>query len=305
MLGSWSLGDYPGPQSLRWGHQLLCDGFGVSPDRLHVTVFGGDGQVGPDTESLTTWEGLGVPVELTGEENWWSNGPTGPCGPDSEIFVWTGHTPPEGTPSTDPRWMEVWNHVMMRYRRHDDRSLEPLRQSSVDTGMGLERLLMVLQDKPSVFECDVFEPWMRTIPDLWDLDQPSLRVTCDHLRSSVVVIGDGVRPSNTGRGYVLRRLIRRVLTTLWRNDSYRTLSDLPIHLLEHTLERFKQRSDVEGVREILLNEEDRFSTLLQRGRRVVSRRRSRGPLSDEEYDYLYDTHGLPRDLVVTLLSESS
>jgi alanyl-tRNA synthetase len=194
---------------------------------------------------------------------------------------------------------------MMRYRRHDDRSLEPLRQSSVDTGMGLERLLMVLQDKPSVFECDVFEPWMRTIPDLWDLDQPSLRVTCDHLRSSVVVIGDGVRPSNTGRGYVLRRLIRRVLTTLWRNDSSRTLSDLPIHLLEHTLERFKQRSDVEGVREILLNEEDRFSTLLQRGRRVVSRRRSRGPLSDEEYDYLYDTHGLPRDLVVTLLSESS
>ena len=305
MLGSWSLGDYPGPQSLRWGHQLLCDGFGISPDRLHVTVFGGDGQVGPDTESLTTWEGLGVPVELTGEENWWSNGPTGPCGPDSEIFVWTGHTHPEGTPSTDPRWVEVWNHVMMRYRRHDDRSLEPLRQSSVDTGMGLERLLMVLQDKPSVFECDVFEPWMRTIPDLWDLDQPSLRVTCDHLRSSVVVIGDGVRPSNTGRGYVLRRLIRRVLTTLWRNDSSRTLSDLPIHLLEHTLERFKQRSDVEGVREILLNEEDRFSTLLQRGRRVVSRRRSRGPLSDEEYDYLYDTHGLPRDLVVTLLSESS
>ena len=150
MLGSWSLGDYPGSQSLRWGYQLLCDGFGISPGRLHVTVFGGDGQVGPDTDSLETWEGLGVPVELTGEENWWSNGPTGPCGPDSEIFVWTGHTPPEGTPSTDPRWMEVWNHVMMRYRRHDDRSLEPLRQSSVDTGMGLERLLMVLQDKPSV-----------------------------------------------------------------------------------------------------------------------------------------------------------
>jgi alanyl-tRNA synthetase len=304
MLGSWSLGDYPGSQSLRWGYQLLCDGFGISPDRLYGTVFGGDGEVGPDTDSLETWEGLGVPVELTREENWWSNGPTGPCGPDSEIFVWTGQTPPQGTPSSDPRWMEVWNHVMMRYRRHDDGSLEPLRQSNVDTGMGLERVLMVLQDRRSVFECDVFEPWMRTIPDLWELDEPSLRVTCDHLRSSVVVIGDGVRPSNTGRGYVLRRLIRRVLTTLWRSDSSRTLSDLPTHLLEHTVEHFKQQSDVGGVREILLNEEDRFEKLLQRGRRVLSRQRSRGPLSEEDYGYLYDTHGLPPDLVLGLLSES-
>jgi alanyl-tRNA synthetase len=303
MLGTWSLGDYPGSQSLRWGYELLCDGFGISPERLHVTVFGGDGQVGPDTDSLKTWQELGVPVELTSEENWWSNGPTGPCGPDSEIFVWTPETPPRGTPSSDPGWVEVWNHVMMRYRRHDDGSLEPLRQSNVDTGMGLERMLMVLQARRSVFECDVFEPWMKTVPDLWELDETSLRVTCDHLRSSVVVIGDGVRPSNTGRGYVLRRLIRRVLTTLWRSDSSRTLSDLPTHPVEHTLEHFKQRSDVRGVREILLNEEDRFKTLLERGRRVISRERSRGPLSDEQYGYLYETHGLPPDLVVGLLSE--
>ena len=102
---------------------------------------------------------------------------------------------------------------------------------------------------------------------------------------------------------MLRRLIRRVLTTLWRSDSSRTLFDLPIHLLEHTLEHFKQQSDVGGVREILLNEENRFETLLQRGRRVVSHQRSRGPLSDEEFGYLYDTHGLPPDLVVGLLSE--
>jgi alanyl-tRNA synthetase len=304
MLGSWSLGDYPGSQSLRWGYQLLCDGFGIGPDRLHVTVFGGDEQVGPDIESLETWQGLGVPVELTREENWWSNGPTGPCGPDSEIFVWTGESPPQGTPGSDPRWVEVWNHVMMRYRRHGDGNLEPLEQSNVDTGMGLERMLMVLQDKQSVFECDVFEPWMRTVPDLWELDEPSLRVTCDHLRSGVVVIGDGIRPSNTGRGYVLRRLIRRVLTTLWRGDSSRTLSDLPITPLEHTLEHFEQRSDVRRVREILLNEENRFETLLQRGRTLVSRRRCRGPLSDQDYRYLHDTHGLPRELVVGLLSES-
>ena len=127
MLGSWSLGSYDGRQSLRWGHELLCDGFGVDPGLLHVTVFGGDEQVGPDTRSLDTWTSLGVPVELTGSENWWSNGPTGPCGPDSEVFVWTGDGPPIGTPTTDDRWVEVWNHVMMRYRRGSDGSLSPPR----------------------------------------------------------------------------------------------------------------------------------------------------------------------------------
>ncbi|HEX8627628.1 MAG TPA: alanine--tRNA ligase-related protein [Catenuloplanes sp.] len=304
MLGSWSLGDYPGPQSLRWGYHLLCDGFGIPPQRLHVTVFGGDGQVGPDTSSLRTWERLGVPVELTGGENWWSNGPTGPCGPDSEIFVWTDGTPPQGTPGGDPRWMEVWNHVMMRYQRHDDGTLRPLPQRNVDTGMGLERLLTILQNKRSVFDCDVFQPWMETIPGLWRLDQPSLRVTCDHLRSGIVVIGDGVRPSNTGRGYVLRRLIRRVLTTLWRTDPTRTLGDLPPNLVEHTRDRFGQRSDPGTVHDVLRTEERRFGDLVRRGRVLVHRQRRRGPLNEDDYRYLHDTHGLPRDLVVGLLSES-
>jgi alanyl-tRNA synthetase len=303
MLGSWSIGDYPGWQSLHWGYQLLCDGFGIGPERLHVTVFRGDEHVGPDTESLDTWERLGVPVELTRDENWWSNGETGPCGPDSEIFVWTGDTPPRGTPGSDPRWMEVWNHVMMRYRRRDDGSLESLGQNNVDTGLGLERLLMILQGKRSVFECDVFEPWLRTIPRLWELDERSLRLTCDHLRSGVVVIGDGIGPSNTGRGYVLRRLIRRVLTTLWRSDPTRTLTDLPTEPLEHTFRHFTQESPVRHVREVLLSEEDRFRTLLRRGRPLVSKQRSRGPLGDDDYRYLHDTHGLPRELVDGLLSE--
>jgi alanyl-tRNA synthetase len=285
MLGSWSLGDYSGPQSLRWGYELLRDGFGIGPDRLHVTVFDGD------VDSLRTWERLGVPVELTRDENWWSNGPTGPCGPDSEIFVWTGDTPPRGTPTTDDRWMELWNHVMMRHRRRDDGSLEPLVRPNVDTGMGLERLLTVLQNQPSVFGTDVFRPWMTTIPELWNLDDRSLRITVDHLRTSVVVMGDGVRPSNTGRGYVLRRLIRRVLTILWRTDPSRTLSDLPPDLLVHT--------------DVLLTEETRFRDLMRRGRTLVTRQRSRGPLTDDDYRYLHDTHGLPRDLVTDLVEEMS
>lgn len=303
MLGSWSLGDYSGRQSLSWGYELLRDGFGIDPRRLHVTVFGGDRQVGPDTESLRTWERLGIPVELTGEDNWWSNGPTGPCGPDSEIFIWTGDTPPQGTPGTDRRWMEVWNHVMMRYRRHDDGSLEPLGRPNVDTGLGLERLLTVLQNRPSIFDCDVFRPWVGTVSGLWELDERSLRVTCDHLRSGVVVIGDGIRPSNTGRGYLLRRLIRRVLTTLWRDDPGRTLTDLPLEPIRDTLEHFTQESDVGPVRDLLRTEEIRFRSLLRQGRLLVSRQRSRGPLGEEDYRYLHDTHGLPRELVVNLLRE--
>jgi len=305
MLGSWSLGDYQGPQSLRWGYELIRDGFGIDPDRLYVTVFGGDEQVGPDTESLETWSDLGVPVELTGEDNWWSNSPTGPCGPDSEIFVWTGDTPPQGTPGGDQRWVEVWNHVMMRYRRRGDDSPERLMRSHVDTGMGLERLLTVLQGKRSVYECDLFEPWMSILPGLWGLEGQPLRLLCDHLRSGIVVIGDGIRPSNTGRGYVLRRLIRRSLTMLWRDDRSRTLSDLPIQLFRHTLGQFEQDTDVGPVRQVLLDEERRFDELLERGRKVVSRQRSRGPLGKDDFRYLHDTHGLPRELVVGLLSELS
>jgi alanyl-tRNA synthetase len=199
MLGSWSLGDYDGQQSLRWGVELTTGGLGIDRDRLHATVFGGDEQVGPDIQSQQTWTELGVPVELTTEDNWWSNGPTGPCGPDSEMFVWTGIGPPQGTPGTDERWMELWNHVMMRFRRHADGSLEPLAQRSVDTGMGLERLLMVVQGKRSVFDTDVFAPWISALPGLWQPDQRSLRLLADHLRASIVIIGDGVRPANAGR----------------------------------------------------------------------------------------------------------
>jgi len=302
MLGSWSLGDYDGPQSLRWGCQLLVDGLGIRRERLHATVFGGDGQVGPDLPSLRTWAELGVPVELTTNDNWWSNGPTGPCGPDSEMFVWTGDGPPQGTPGTDERWMELWNHVSMCYRRHTDGSLEPLPRRNVDTGMGLERLLMVTQGKPSVFDCDVFQPWMSTLPALWHPDQRSLRLLTDHLRASIVIIGDGVRPSSTGRGYVLRRLLRRALTALWRVDSANTLGDLPASLIEHTLAQSGQPAGSGPASEILRTEEQRFAGLLTRGRKVLAQFSSGQPLTEADFRYLHQTHGLPPELVTELLA---
>ncbi|MFI9116029.1 alanine--tRNA ligase-related protein [Streptomyces venezuelae] len=303
MLGTWSLGDYEGPQSLDWGYGLLTEGFGIDPGRLHATVYSGDGRTERDDASLELWQDRGVPVELTLQDNWWSNGPTGPCGPDSEIFLWSGDTPPRSTPTRDDRWVEVWNHVMMRHRRLDDGSLVPLPQRNVDTGLGLERLASLLQGKSSVFDCDVFDPWRRLLPGLWPLEETSLRLVSDHLRSAVVVIGDGVRPGATGRGYVLRRLIRRVLTVLWRDDPRRGLGDLPSELVEHTLDHFRQDTGQDEVRRVLLDEERRFRRLLERGRQVLARPRFQRPLGEEDLHYLHDTHGLPRDLVLSLREE--
>ncbi|MYQ80464.1 MULTISPECIES: alanine--tRNA ligase-related protein [unclassified Streptomyces] len=303
MLGSWSLGDYEGPRSLEWGYGLLTEGLGIDPGRLHATVYAGDEHTERDTASLRTWQELGVPVEPTVEDNWWSNGPTGPCGPDSEIFLWSGEGPPVSTPTGDDRWVEVWNHVTMSHRRLDDGSLVPLPQRNVDTGLGLERLASLLQGKPSVFECDVFDPWRRLVPALWPLDEPSLRLVCDHLRSAVVVIGDGVRPAATGRGYVLRRLLRRALTVLRQGEPSRTLGDLPPEPVRHTLDHFRQDTDPGEVLRVLADEERRFDRLLERGRQVLARPRFRGTLTEEDLRYLHDTHGLPRDLVTSLREE--
>jgi alanyl-tRNA synthetase len=305
MLGSWSLGDYRGPQSLRWGYELITEGFCIEPRRLYATVFGGDDQVPPDLDSVRTWEELGMPVERTVTDNWWSNGPVGPCGPDSEMFIWTGNGPPAGTPGTDERWMELWNHVTMRYRRLDDGSLEPLGQHGVDTGMGLERLLMVLQGQSSVFGTDVFSPWMQTLPGLWQPDERSLRIMTDHLRAGIVIIGDGVRPSNTGRGYVLRRLLRRALTILWRQDRTRSLHNLPETLIDHTRQVFcldPGEDLVREVRDVLGIEEQRFGRLLTRGRKVLGQYEPGRELSEQELTYLHETHGLPPELVADLLA---
>ena len=314
MLGSWSLGDYDGPQSLRWSLELLCDHFGLKPELLQATVFGGNDLLGPDTLALDTWSQLGLPVEmLSFGDNWWSNGPTGPCGPDSEIFAWTGGGPPSGRPSTDPRWVELWNHVTMRYHRHEDGSLSALPQQAVDTGMGLERLLMVSQQVGSVFETDLFAPWLTAVSSLWEPGERPQRIITDHLRSSMVVIGDGVRPSNTGRGYVLRRLVRRALTELWSgaglladqggDDSWPTLGDLPPDLVLDTGERFGQLVQPTAVRAVLLSEERKFGTLLRRGRSVLTRYYPSGQLTEDDYGFLHETHGLPRELVAVLVTE--
>jgi alanyl-tRNA synthetase len=304
MLGSWSLGDYSHEQSLRWGWELLTEGFGIDPRLVSVTVFGGDERCDRDTRSERVWSELGLGGERIVplvSENWWT-GPDGMCGPDSEMFVWTGPGDPEGRPSTDGRWVEVWNHVSMRYREND-RGLVELPHPCVDTGMGLERMLMVLQGVGSVYDTDLFIPWMRELDRLWRPDDTRRRLLTDHLRSVTVMCSDGVRPSNTSRGYGLRRLIRRALTELWDDGRDRTLGDLPENPFGCTLELMGLRSDVPLIREILLSEEHRFRSLVVRGRPLVERELRRGPLGERELRYLHDTHGLTRNLVRSLQEE--
>ena len=301
MLGTWSLGDYDGGISQRWGYELLVDRFGIDPTLLHTTVFEGDDEVPLDDTSVRTWTDLGLPIELTHDDNWWSNGPTGPCGPDSEMFVWTGDGLPSGTPGTDDRWVELWNHVTMRYRRLDDGSLEPLSQPNVDTGMGLERLVTVLQGIDSIYDSDLLSPLRTDVRSVWSLETLDERVVVDHLRSGTVVVGDGVLPSNTGRGYVLRRLVRRLLTLLWQVEPQWSIGDLERPSIGRTLDHFHQLRPVDDVRQVLLDEEERFRRLVLRGRDLVDRELSRGPLDSERLRYLHETHGLPPELVQSSL----
>jgi alanyl-tRNA synthetase len=205
----------------------------------------------------------------------------------------------------------------MRYERHADGSLTPVRQPSVDTGMGLERLLMVTQHGRSVYETDLFAPWLSVLPSLWGtdqrrIDQRSLRILTDHLRSAIVVIGDGVRPSNTGRGYVLRRLLRRALTTLWRGGGGEggggggslSLGDLPPDLVRHTAGCFGQLIEPSLVTGVLAAEERKFRELVNRGRSLLRRLYPSGQLTEEDFEFLRDTHGLPRELITDLLESS-
>lgn len=224
MLGNWSFGDYFKKEAITWSYELLTsteEGFGLDPARLYVTCFEGNEDAPRDEESFATWKAAGIPPEriffLGADDNWWSPGDNGPCGPDSEMFY---DLHPEQGPITGRdafeeanktgRVVEIWNDVFMEYKRENGKVVGKLAQQNVDTGAGLERLATVLQGKQNVFETDLFAPLMdiaRTITQ----NERSQRILCDHIRSAVFMTGDGVVPSNTDRGYVLRRLIRRAV----------------------------------------------------------------------------------------------
>ena len=210
MLGNWSLGDYFKDESIKMSYEFLTKELNIPAEKLSVTCFGGNNDLGKDEESAKIWEEAGIPKERIYflKDNWWIAGETGPCGTDTEMFYDTGK--PKCSEGCNPdcdcgKYVEIWNNVFMEFFKNADGSLTKLKQRNVDTGLGVERVAMLLQGKETPFDTEVFEPIISKLSELQKVDEIySRRIVAEHLRSSIMIIADGGRPSNLDRGYVLR-----------------------------------------------------------------------------------------------------
>lgn len=321
MLGNFSFGDYFKEDAIRYAWELLTKTYGLPAEKLWVTVYH------EDDEAYAIWnEQIGVPAERIiriGDkggryvsDNFWQMADTGPCGPCSEIFydhgpdVWGG---PPGSPDEDgDRYIEVWNLVFMQFDRDAEGNLNPLPKPCVDTGMGLERISAVLQHVHSNYEIDLFQHLIQAAAretHTQDLSNNSLKVIADHIRACAFMIVDGVIPSNEGRGYVLRRIVRRALRhghKLGQNQAffYRLVADLATHMGEAYPELIQQQSRIE---QILKQEEERFSETLEHGMKILESALANlpkdGVLDGQTLFTLYDTYGFPVDLTADICRE--
>ncbi len=320
MLGNWSFGDYFKKEAIAWAWELLTQVFRLPPDRLWVTVYH------TDDEAHSIWkDGVGVPPERIvrigdnkgapfASDNFWQMADTGPCGPCSEIFY--DHGPevaggPPGSPDEDgDRYIEIWNLVFMQFDRADDGALSPLPAPCVDTGMGLERLAAVLQGVHSNYEIDLFQRLIAAAQQLTkcrDRENKSLRVIADHIRACSFLIVDGVLPSNEGRGYVLRRIIRRALRHGWmlgvRGDFFwKMVASLVTEMGNAYPELAAKQAFVEDA---LRAEEQRFGETLEHGMKVFDEvaAKSGKTIPGEDAFRLYDTYGFPVDLTADIARE--
>ncbi len=321
MMGNFSFGDYFKEDAIRFAWEFLTETLGLPKEKLWVTVYD------TDTEAFNFWvEEIGFPAERISRigdnggapyasDNFWQMGDTGPCGPCSEIFydhgehIWGG---PPGTPEEDgDRFIEIWNLVFMQYERTADGSMNPLPKPSVDTGMGLERLAAILQGVHSNYEIDIFQTLIKSaaaIADLKDLDDPSLKVVADHIRSCSFLIVDGVLPSNEGRGYVLRRIIRRAV----RHGNKLGLKTPFFHKLVQPLVdemgvAYPDLAKMQGqIEQALEKEEARFAETLEHGMKILEDAIANmcGDTIDGETVFkLYDTYGFPLDLTADIARE--
>jgi alanyl-tRNA synthetase len=312
MLGNFSFGDYFKADAIRWAMELYRDVLQVDMSRVWVTVHD------DDDEAERIWrDEVGFPAERIqrlGEENFWRMGDTGPCGPSSEIFWDLGPAHgPEGGPATGhDRYIEIWNLVFMQYDQHADGSRAPLPRPSIDTGAGLERNLMVVQEKTSVWDTDLFRPLIAeaeraTGAHYGDDDDKdvSLRIIAEHARAMTVMITDGVRPSNQERGYVLRRIIRRAVRHAYllgaRDVILPDMIDAVVESLGAAFPDVVAKHDV--VRKVVQREEEAFRATLQRGVDLLDGVVSRGDVSGADAFFLHDTLGFPIDLTREIAEE--
>lgn len=314
MLGNFSFGDYFKEEAIKFAWELLTVEFGLDPDRLWITVFE------EDDEAEDIWvKQIGVPLErvirIGAKDNFWQMGDTGPCGPCSEIFY--DHGPeveggPPGSPEEDgDRYIEIWNLVFMQFNRQSDGTLEPLPKPSVDTGMGLERMAAVLQSVHSNYEIDLFSRLIDAaarVLDIEDKSSKSLRVIADHVRSTAFMIVDGVVPSNEGRGYVLRRIIRRAIRHGYQAGCKKPFMHLLVDpLVEEMGDAFTELAEAADlVKRVLEQENEKFNETLEQGLKILGAEISslKGRvIAGETVFKLYDTFGFPADLTADVARE--
>ena len=319
MLGNWSLGDYFKKESIAFSYEFLTSPkwLGLDPKKISVTVFAGDENAPRDEDAANIWKENGMPEDkiayLPASDNWWAAGPTGPCGPDTEIFYWVGEgLPPQGSnKGTDPEnWMEIWNNVFMQFNRKDEKTLEPLPKQNV----------CILQGKTSVYLTEVFQPIINKIEELSSYKygsdgekDKSVRIIADHSRAATFILGDqrGVTPSNLGAGYVLRRLIRRAVRhgmKLGIDKSFLPqIADAVVANFKNAYPELEQNKD--KIFKELAAEEDRFRLTLKNGEAEFQKmlpnlmKNPKKEISGKVAFRLYDTFGYPLELTQELGAE--
>ena len=319
MLGNWSLGDYFKEESIKMSFEFLTKELGIPVEKLSVTVFKGDEDCPRDEVAAKCWKDAGI---LDGhiyyygkDDNWWIAGETGPCGPDTEMFYDTGKPAcsPDCQPSCDcGKYVEIWNNVFMEYFK-DEKGYSKLEQHNVDTGLGLERMTMLLQGKETPYDTEIFKPIMDKLVELEKVDIiESRRIIAEHLRSSMMIISDGGRPSNLDRGYVLRRLIRRMIRHI--NKLQINLSELET-LIDLNIENLKEmypdlEKNKETIKSVITEEKDKFVKTLANGEKEfnkeVTKLKAEGKdkIDGKMVFRLYDTYGFPPEVTKELAEES-
>ncbi|MBR2997452.1 MAG: alanine--tRNA ligase [Bacilli bacterium] len=316
MLGNWSLGAYFKKESITWSFEFLTKVLEIPTDRLAVTVFKGDNVVPYDQEAHDLWLNLGISeghIASTVEDNFWAVGETGPCGTDTEIFYFRSEDEvPEVFDTEDERWVEIWNNVFMEFNRNEDGSVSPLPKKNIDTGMGLERVVAVLEGKTDNYTSSIWIDVIKKIEEIsgkpYEGNEKAFRIIADHIRTAVFISADnaGIKPSNKDQGYILRRLIRRSIRYA-KKLGIDINSDYDIEIAKLIIDKYKSYyeeldKNKEVVFEVLTNEKVKFNRTLEKGLKEFEK------ISDKDIDadnafHLYDTFGFPIELTIELAEE--
>ena len=320
MLGNWSLGDYFKEESIQMSYDFLTKELGIPVEKLSVTCFAGDEDCARDEVTASCWKKAGIPEEriyyFGKDDNWWIAGETGPCGPDTEMFYDTGK--PKCSPECNPscgcgKYVEIWNNVFMEFYKDENGKYSKLKKHNVDTGLGLERMTMLLEGKETPFETELFAPIMDKLVELQKVDNiASRRIVAEHLRSSMMIICDGGRPSNVDRGYILRRLIRRMVRHMNKLqislDELSTLIDINVENLKEMYPALE--ANKETIKNVILEEKDKFVKTLEKGEKEFAK--EVGQVKEQGENIvpgkvvfrLYDTYGFPPEVTEELATEN-